>query len=662
MLHPLCLVYASAVAAVAKPGTPLAKGWFGSKTGCRRRRFILEINQEKRTMQRCCRQGCTKYASYSAEGSRTAEFCALHVKEGVLNVSINRKKRCRDEGCSKKPSQGTEGSKAEGLCEPHMKKEVADANGERCSYQGCMEQPSYGVGIGGSKTAQFCARHSKEGMVHVCKQMRCAHQGCTKLPSYGTEGSKIAQFCAPHAKERMVNVFSKRCTNQGCTKHPSCGAEGSKTAQSCAPHAQGGIAPHLKEEMTPHPKEQEGMVNVYKYDKHDEGFANQGWIKRTNYDKEGGSTKAELCAPNAKERLVNVLGKRCAYQSCSKHPTYGIEDSKTVQFCAPHAKEGMVYIRKKTCVHQGCTKHPTYGTEGSKAAQFCAPHAKEGMINIHKKKRCAHQGCPKHPSYGTEGISKTAEFCAPHAKEGMVNVFKKCCAHQGCTKHPSYSSEGSKTAEFCAPHAKEGMVSFYYKRFKRHPSYGEEESNKAAELFFPHAKEEMVNICDKTCSHQGYTKYPSYGIEDSNVAELCAPHAKDGIVNVFSVGHPKEGMVDIYPKRRLSDSYVGNKRKRAASAADQIDSRIGEDKKWEKSSPCSFRREKVADDSMEDSKFALPTFDTRAFPSRVQAAAAAAVYQGEEAPPTGPLYLEPSAGVAVKTETVTSQFWKAPEL
>ena len=40
----------------------------------------------------------------------------------------------------------------------------------------------------------------------------------------------------------------------------------------------------------------------------------------------------------------------------------------------------------------------------------------------------------------------------------------------------------------------------------------------------------MVN---KRCAHPGCLKQPSYGAEETKMAELCAGHAKDGMVDVI---------------------------------------------------------------------------------------------------------------------------------
>ncbi|CAN0454440.1 unnamed protein product [Pylaiella littoralis] len=45
----------------------------------------------------------------------------------------------------------------------------------------------------------------------------CAHRGCTKRPSYGVAGTKTAEFCSGHAKDGMVRVSDSRnpCSVRG---------------------------------------------------------------------------------------------------------------------------------------------------------------------------------------------------------------------------------------------------------------------------------------------------------------------------------------------------------------------------------------------------------------------------------------------------------------
>ena len=46
-------------------------------------------------------------------------------------------------------------------------------------------------------------------MVDV-KKKRCAHRGCAKQPPHGLDdGSKKAEYCSQHAKDGVVNVKDK---------------------------------------------------------------------------------------------------------------------------------------------------------------------------------------------------------------------------------------------------------------------------------------------------------------------------------------------------------------------------------------------------------------------------------------------------------------------
>lgn len=79
--------------------------------------------------------------------------------------------------------------------------------------------------MGGTKRAELCAQHAKEGMVDVINK-RCGHRGCNKPPSHRVEGTKKAELYAwQHAREGMVDVVSKRwCAHhRGCSARPHFG-------------------------------------------------------------------------------------------------------------------------------------------------------------------------------------------------------------------------------------------------------------------------------------------------------------------------------------------------------------------------------------------------------------------------------------------------------
>lgn len=91
---------------------------------------------------------------------------------------------------------------------------MSDKFSRRCGYPSCTKYPLYGVE--GTKKAEYCARHARDGLVSVVGK-RCAHGGCSKHPSYGFEERRIKEFCAPHAKEGMAfcMTWARRCSFGG---------------------------------------------------------------------------------------------------------------------------------------------------------------------------------------------------------------------------------------------------------------------------------------------------------------------------------------------------------------------------------------------------------------------------------------------------------------
>ena len=72
----------------------------------------------------------------------------------------------------------------------------------------------------GEKTAIFCSKHKKDGMVDIIHK-KCQHEGCTTRPTFNKPGEKIAIFCSKHKKDGMVNVMNKTCQHEGCTTQPA---------------------------------------------------------------------------------------------------------------------------------------------------------------------------------------------------------------------------------------------------------------------------------------------------------------------------------------------------------------------------------------------------------------------------------------------------------
>ena len=336
---------------------------------------------------------CSKQPSYGVVGSRTAEFCAQHKKEDMVNA---KEKTCaHPTSCNMHPNvrRRWAARRLSSVSNTTSRRAWWTSSASDVPTLVCIKHPSYVRE--GSKTAEFCVQHAIEGMVPVVKGKRCAHPSCNKQPLYAQERGKMREFCAQHKKEGMVDVARKRCAHPSCNKQPSFGVEGSKTAEFCAQHKKG------------------GMTNVAS-----KRCAHPSCIKCPSYGR-GGSKAAEFCAQYKKEGMVDIVSKRCADPSCKKKPPYGRGGSKAAEFCAQHKKEGMVDIVSKRCAHPSCDKRPSYGMEGSNMREFCAQHnKKEGMVDV-RKKTCGHPCLEKRPSSDMDG-SKTPGFCVEHSEDGMV--------------------------------------------------------------------------------------------------------------------------------------------------------------------------------------------------------------------------------------------------
>ncbi|CAN0307138.1 unnamed protein product [Pylaiella littoralis] len=303
----------------------------------------------------------------------------------------------------------------------------------KCNHVGCSKRASYGVA--GTKTAELCSGHAKDGTVNVVSKM-CNHRGCTKRPSFGVAGTKTAEFCSGHAKDGMMDVIHKRCTHRGCTKHSSFGMAGTKTAGLCSGHAKDGMMDVISKTCNQH-----------------------GCTKRASFGVAGTKT-AEFCSEHAKDGMMDVMNKTCKHRGCTKRASFGVAGTKTAEFCSGHAKDGMVNVKRKRCNHRGCTKRASYGVAGTKTAEFCSGHAKDGMVNVKDKKRCnkkcSHRGCTKLAKSSAVG-KEQAEVCNEHVKGGIVDVVNERCAPPGCTTSPRVGVTGG-IRTFCTRHAGDGMA------------------------------------------------------------------------------------------------------------------------------------------------------------------------------------------------------------
>ena len=68
---------------------------------------------------------------------------------------------------------------------------------------------------------------------------------------------------------------------------------------------------------------------------------------------------------------------------------------------------------------------------------------------------------------------------------------------------------------------------------RKRPSFGVA-GTKMAEYCAQHALDGMVDVCKKKCRTESCCKNPSFGVEGTKKGEYCAQHASDGMVDVIN--------------------------------------------------------------------------------------------------------------------------------
>ncbi|CAM9266697.1 unnamed protein product [Ascophyllum nodosum] len=69
--------------------------------------------------KKCRTQGCVMRPSFGVAGTRTAEYCAQHAPNGMVNV--NGREKCRIEGCSNQLSFGVTDTRKTAYCIQHTR-------------------------------------------------------------------------------------------------------------------------------------------------------------------------------------------------------------------------------------------------------------------------------------------------------------------------------------------------------------------------------------------------------------------------------------------------------------------------------------------------------------------------------------------------------------
>ena len=100
-------------------------------------------------------------------------------------------------------------------------------------------------------------------MVNV-KKRKCRIEGCGKLPFFGVAGTKTVEYCARHSLDGMVQVKNRKFRTKRCDKKPSLGVANTRTAEYRAQHTrpQCGVEGFREREVGPHHSGKKAIANV----------------------------------------------------------------------------------------------------------------------------------------------------------------------------------------------------------------------------------------------------------------------------------------------------------------------------------------------------------------------------------------------------------------
>jgi hypothetical protein len=225
-------------------------------------------------------------------------------------------------------------------------------------------------------------------------------------------------------------------------------------------------------------------------------------------------TVAIRCKAHILPGMINIKSTKCQEPSCTKQPSYGLIDGKTL-YCASHAKEGMINKVTKRCAAENCETIPSFNIETETTPLYCKKHATEGMIEIVNNK-CAFTGCKKRPNFGL--LNSAILYCKDHKTPEMTDRKHSTCLHSECTKRPNFNLPGVKPGIYCADHKTDEMVSVDSRKCKvencnTRPCFNYESEPKGI-YCSRHKLPNMINVVDidklcttPLCSLRGSKKF-----------------------------------------------------------------------------------------------------------------------------------------------------------
>ena len=110
------------------------------------------------------------------------------INKNIKLMGINSVQMCKETDCRKKPRFNVEGSKSAMYCSIHKKLGMVDMNHKTCLE--CKKIPTFNVE--GTTNRLYCAVHKKTGMVNV-KDQSCKSEWCSTLVQHKYDGYCL--FC-----------------------------------------------------------------------------------------------------------------------------------------------------------------------------------------------------------------------------------------------------------------------------------------------------------------------------------------------------------------------------------------------------------------------------------------------------------------------------------
>jgi len=286
--------------------------------------------------------------------------------------------------------------------------------------------------------------------------------------------------------------------------------------------------------------------------------------------------KARFCFNHKLENMIDVINKKCEFNSCPTQPKFNYKGEKGGRFCSKHKMINMINVVNKTCEFTNCIVRPCFNFYGEKIGRFCSKHKMENMVDI-TKKTCEYQGCETIPIYNYKDI-KIGKFCVKHKLEQMVDIRHKVCQYTDCLIRANYATDIGQKAQFCNTHKLENMIDVV--NIKKCEFFGCKiqpifnfKDKKGGRFCSEHKLEGMIDVKRKTCKFENCTNQPYFNYKGFNSGKFCSIHKLDKMINTshkiceyencnvrsnynyigekvgrFCNCHKLEGMVDILNK------------------------------------------------------------------------------------------------------------------